>query len=159
MAWHTNMITMLRHIIDDTDSPYEYADEKLKELLCISSVFVITSIDFSVTYTVDIGAQTITPDPVDNNDTDFQVLVVLKAACTLVSNEYKGASSKAISVRDGPGAIDARGVAEGKKNIMDSLCNKYNDAILAYKTGNGLCGHGIVGPYDIYGETYLRSYR
>jgi len=107
-------------------------------------------INFANTYTVDVGAQTISPDPVTStSEIAFQVLVSRKAALMVYAGEYRGASNRAINFKDGPSTIDSRGVAEAKKSLLGDAQLGYDKARVAYLTGDGMRGKGIVTPFNI----------
>jgi hypothetical protein len=156
MAWDTDMIVMLRAMIGDDTEPYTFCDNKLTDLLITAAVCVATSVDFNYTYVVDVSARTITPDPTDYNDFDFQCLVTLKAACILAKGQQRvTAAYGGVSIKDGPSSINMDGSGKLSQEYAKDACQAYQDALLAYKTGNGLSGKAIVGPYDL--GVYSRS--
>lgn len=146
-TWHRPATVMLRSIIGDDVRTYTYSDERIEEILVTAASQLVMSADFNVAYTVNLSKQTISPDPAGDND--FLVLLCLKSACLIGKAEYRNATSQAISIKDGPSTIDAKGVPTAKKDWANDICQKYQDALISYKTGNGLSGAGIVGPYDI----------
>lgn len=156
MAWDTDMIVMLRSVLGDYTEPYTFCDNTLIDLLITAAVSVVTSVDFDRTYTVDVSDRSITPDPTASNDQSFQVLVVLKAACILAKGQQRlKAEYGGVSIKDGPSSINMAGPGKLSKEYADDACKAYQDALLAYKTGNGLSGKAIVGPYDL--GVYSRS--
>ena len=116
-----------------------------------------TEVSFTTTYTVSIAGPTISPDPVSLVDNGFINLVVLKAACILVTSEYRTASAKGLSVKDGPSSIDGRQVATSKGALAGDMCKKYEDAKKAYQAGDRSAGQAIVGPYNIGYSDYIRG--
>ena len=148
MAWTTDMVTILRYIIDDVDSTQTYADSRLETLIVTAAQLTKEDVTFSKTYTLNIASATISPDPTDDTrDDGFINLVCLKAACLLAGAEFKTEASKGIMVRDGSASIDTRGVSQSKKDWRDHICENYAKAERDFKTGNSKVGEAIVGPY------------
>lgn len=142
---------MLRSIIGDLDRS-KFSDERLKQVISVGAYNVINDADFATSYTVNVGSVTISPDPVDTNDTDFTVLTLYKSACILVGSEVKTESANAISIKDGPSAIDLRGVSDSLSDMYKDLCNKYDTMLQKYLytkgSGGTAPGAAILGPYS-----------
>lgn len=148
MAWQSEMVRMLRHIINDLDET-SYTDDRLRELILVSSQIIQGEIDFSQTYTIDVDAFTLTPDPTENTkDIAFISLVVLKSACILLNAEAKTAAGQAIAIRDGSSSISLAGAYQGKKEVAKTICEQYRQALWDYKAGSSPAGRIIVGPYN-----------
>jgi hypothetical protein len=144
------MVPLLRDLIGDDVSAFDYSDDRLRDVLVHAGVSVIMEVDFANTYTINVNRQDISPDPVTGTaEIAFQVLVTRKAAYIMLRGEYRRASDKALSVRDGPSSIDGRGIADHKKNLMSAAFSEYDKARIAYLTGNGMHGTGIVTPYNM----------
>ena len=158
-GWQPEMITLLRYVINDVDaSTQEFTDDRLGNLLISAAHLTISKIDFDRDYSVNIPASGITPDPTTGSrDNSFINLVVLKAACILAQGEYRLASNKGISLKDGPSSFDARGLIGAKKDIMESACENYQKAEYEFRLGNSNVGEAIIGPHrnSIYGGTSL----
>tara|TARA_Y100001936_G_scaffold164608_1_gene160726 strand:+ start:234 stop:749 length:516 start_codon:yes stop_codon:yes gene_type:complete len=147
MAWTTDLLLFVRTLIGDLDSS-KYTDARLEQIIVVGAYNVNDATDFDYTYTVDIAAKTISPDPVDNKDTDFTVLTAYKSACIIVGSEVKTEAANSLSLRDGPSAIDLRGVATTLNALYKDLCQKYEELLDAYKAGNRIYGQAILGPYS-----------
>lgn len=147
MSWKLDLVLMLRSIIGDLDS-VKFTDERLKQILVIGAFNVSNDADFSNEYTIDIGSVSISPDPIEINDSDFAILTVYKSACILVGSEVKTEAANSISIKDGPSAIDLRGVTQSLIVLYNDLCKKYNEMLTAYQYNNTLVGQAILGPYS-----------
>ena len=148
MAWQTEMTTLLRYVINDSDSPQEFTDVRLQKLIASSAQLTLGVVDFTNSYTIDISATGITPDPtVGTRDNGFINLVILKAACLLSSGDYRKSSNKGLIIRDGPSSIDARALVESKRELMESLCKDYAAAELEFRLGNSNAGEAVLGPH------------
>jgi hypothetical protein len=148
MAWTTDMVMIVRGLINDMVSPYSYSDERLEQLICVGAVLTMQDVDFDTSYTVDLSAFTITPDPSVADDADFEALVSLKTACIIAMGEHKDAAKTAISVKDGPAFVDTKERAKHLEAIADDACSAYEKAKINYQIGDGSLGRAIVGPYN-----------
>ena len=148
-GWKYEMTTLLRYVINDTDTTQrQFTDERLCNLLVASAHMTLGVVDFPRNYIIDVPTSGISPDPTSGSkDSSFINLVVLKAACLLAGGEYRTASNKGIVIKDGPSSVDARGVVEAKKTIMDFACSKYESAELEFRLGNSNAGEAIIGPH------------
>ena len=150
MAWNIDMVLMLRSIIGDLDKT-KFTNERLKQILVIGAYNVYNDASFSTEYTIDVGSVTISPDPISETDSDFVTLTVYRSACILVGSEVKTESANAISIKDGPSAIDLRGVSGSLNVLYKDLCQKYEDMLSTYryeKSDGGVpAGTAILSPY------------
>lgn len=152
MSWKVDLVLMLRSLIGDLDSS-KYTDERLKQVLVVGAYNVITDAEFSNNYTVSVGGVSITPDPISSNDTDFTTLTLYKSACILLGSEVKTESANAISIKDGPSAIDLRGVSQSLNVMYKDLCQKYESLLTTYQYAKGdgsgtPAGTAVLGPYS-----------
>ena len=147
MSWKTDLVLMVRSIIGDLDKS-KFTDERLKQILVVGAYNVVNDADFTNTYTVNVAEVSISPDPISEKDVDFNVLTVYKSACILIGSEVKTESANAISIKDGPSAIDLRGVANSLHVLYKDLCQRYDELLKAYQYNNTLVGQAILGPYS-----------
>ena len=145
MSWKDTMVPIVRGLIFDLTPPYTYCDTRLEELIAISAVMAIQEVDFGTSYTVDISAITIVPDPA--SDDDFVALVCLKTACLISHGEHRSAAKTAISVKDGPAYVDTKDRAKHLGDLAEDACTAYSRAKINYQIGDGSLGRAIVGPY------------
>ena len=147
MPWKIDLVVMLRSLIGDLDSE-KFTDERLKQVLSIGAFNVLNDADFSNTYVVDVASVSITPDPIVENDKDFSVLTVYKSACILLGSEVKTQAGNSIMIKDGPSAIDLRGVTQNLNLMYKDFCAKYDSLLKTYQYNNTLVGQAILGPYS-----------
>ena len=147
MAWTTDLVLFVRTLIGDLDSS-KYADSRLEQIIAVAAYKVYDQADFNYTYVVDIATKEITPDPVDNKDTDFTVLTAYQAACIILGSEVKTESANSLSLRDGPSAIDLRGVSTALNSLYQDLSTKFEELMHTYKTTNSIHGQAVLGPYS-----------
>ena len=147
MPWKIDLVLMLRSIIGDLDKA-KFTDERIKQILVVGAYNVLNDADFSETYTVNVAEISISPDPITQSDTDFSTLTVYKSACILLGSEVKTEAANAISIKDGPSAIDLRGVTANLTNLYNDLCAKYDALLKTYQYNNPLVAQAILGPYS-----------
>lgn len=150
MAWNIDMVLMLRSIIGDLDKT-KFTNERLKQILVIGAYNVYNDAEFGTSYSIDVGQVSISPDPISQSDSDFVTLTVYKSACILVGSEVKTESANAISIKDGPSAIDLRGVSGSLNVLYKDLCQKYEDMLKTYRYEKGdggvAGGTAVLSPY------------
>jgi hypothetical protein len=146
MHWQNHTLKMVRYLINDVDSEnYKYSDERINSTVAVASQLVVLELDFKFSYEVDLDEETITPNPI--YDTPFINLVVLKTACIIIGGEVKTEAANSISIKDGPSAIDLRGVSSTLLALYKDLSTKYDNLALNYGF-SGQSGQSILGPYS-----------
>lgn len=161
MAWDSDITIMVRYLIGDVDSDnYTYSDARIKTTILVASQLLLSSVNFSQPYVVSLSSETLSPDPTSSaiQDNDFLALASLKTACVIIGSEVKSESGNAISIKDGPSAIDLRGVSSTLMTLYKDLCQKYESLMIDYQAGNSLAGHAILGPYSPGSDFVKRSY-
>lgn len=161
MSWQGQISTMVRHLISDVDSTnYKYSTSRLETSILVAAQLLTTETDLSQTYTINVESCSLSPDPTDadTKDDDFIALVSLKCACIILGGEVRAESGNAISIKDGPSAIDLRGVSSTLTNLYKDLCQKYEQMLIDYRAGSSLAGHAILGPYSPGSDFVKRSY-
>ena len=160
MAWQNEMTVIVRHLVNDLNSSdYTFTDDRLEEAILVSAQLSALEIGFENSYTIDVDSLTLTPDPTDssNKDDSFINLVSLKTSQMLLSSELKTHSLNAISLRDGPSALDLRGIVTGLKILFDDINRRYEEAKTQYKL-DGVVGEAILGPYSPGSDAVARTH-
>jgi hypothetical protein len=144
--WEISMVLMVRSLIGDLDSA-KYTDSRIKQLLVVGAYNVENDADFSINYTIDVAGVSISPDPVSINDKEFVALTVYKTASIILGSEVKSESANAISIKDGPSAMDLRGVSAKLMDLYDRITQQYEQMLEHYQYNNSI-GEAILGPYS-----------
>jgi len=150
MSWQGQMGTIVRHLVNDLDSSsYKYSDDRVETSILVASQLMIMNVDFNNIYEVNVESCRLSPDPTDSatKDNAFITLSCLRAACIIIGSEIRSESGNAISIKDGPSAIDLRGVTQTLTILYKDLCEKYEHLLLEYRAGSSVAGHAILGPY------------
>lgn len=161
MSWRSQIPLMVRHLINDLEpSNYKYSDDRIETSILVSAQMLTIETDFTNSYSIDIANGQLSPDPTDNSikDNAFINLTALKTACIIVGSELKTEASNAISIKDGPSAIDLRGVASTLSVLYKDLSDKYAKLLLDYRAGGSIVGHAILGPYSPASDYVVRTH-
>jgi hypothetical protein len=161
MAWQTEMVLVLRHIIDDLDPDnYTFSDNRLEETILASTYLLQIEIEFLNAYQVDVDSGLIYPDPTLSNpkDDDFIALCCIQAGIVLYRSILKTYSLKGVSIRDGASSIDLTSIVGNLKTVYQDLVEKFDHMKLMYQTGKYGFGKSILGPYSPGSDTANRGY-
>jgi len=151
MSWQGQMGTIVRYLIDDVDpDKYTYSDHRIETTILVAGQLTQMNVDFIQSYNINVENCTLSPDPTDyqNEDKAFITLICLRAACIIIGSAIRSESGNAISIKDGPSAIDLRGVTQTLAILYKDLCEKYEQQLLEYRAGNSVGGQSILGPYS-----------
>lgn len=150
MSWQGQISTMVRHIVNDVNSAsYTYSVKRLETTILVAAQLVSLDLDFDNSYVINVEQCSLSPDPTDDpKDNSFINLTALKTACIIIGSEVRSEASNAISIKDGPSAIDLRGVATTLNVLYKDLCGKYDQLVYDYVAGGSLAGQAILGPYS-----------
>ena len=160
MSWQGEMSTIVRYVVDDVDSTkYQFEDKRIETTILVAAQLTSLQVDFPYTYTINVEQCSLSPDPTDaaTKDNVFINLVCLKAACIMIGGQVRSESKNSISIKDGPSAIDLRGVASTLVVLYKDLCEKYDKTLLDYRAGNSVAGQAILGPYSPGGDLVSRQ--
>lgn len=161
MSWQGQIGTIVRHLVDDLNpSNYKYSDMRIETSILVAAQLSVMNVDFANTYSINVESCTLSPDPTDaeTKDDAFITLVSLRTACIIIGSEIRSESGNAISIKDGPSAIDLRGVSQTLTVLYKDLCEKYDKLLLEYRAGNSVAGHAILGPYAPGSDLISRNY-
>ena len=150
MSWQTEIGTIVRHLVDDTDfSSPTYPDNRIETTILVASQLIQTELNFENTYSINVESCSLSPDPtlLADKDDGFINLTALKAACIILGAEYKSHGLSAVKVSDGPSSIDMSGAASHMKHLYDSLCERYEQYKLNFASVNNNVGKAILSPY------------
>lgn len=150
MAWTTEMVTLVRYLVNDTVAPYTFSDARLQTAIAVSAQLVLHDLTFNNTYIVDISVPTISPDPTSLPDNAFINLISLKTACLMDTSLFRTKAAQAgITVKTGSHSIDTKGQLEGYAKLLEvGPCAAYEQAKLEYIAGNAIPGRAIIGPFQ-----------
>lgn len=148
MNWQTDIVNLIRPLVGDLDGA-TYSDLRLLQVAIMAAYNVNSRMKFNNEYVVNLSINTVTPNPFELNDSDFNILTAYKAACIIISSEIKSQAGNSISIKDGPSAIDLTGIGRDLKVAADSICSQYEKLEFEYMV-NGSAGNGqaVLSPYS-----------
>lgn len=160
MSWQGEISTMVRHFVNDIDSTsYKYSVKRLETAILVSAQLVTFDIDLATDYTINVEQCGLSPDPTDSpKDNAFINLTALKTACIILGSEVRTEASNSISIKDGPSAIDLRGVSNTLMILYKDMCEKYDQLVYDYVAGGSLAGQAILGPYSPGSDFVARTH-
>lgn len=128
MSWDTEIVATVRYLIGDVDITQKYSDSRIKSAAIISANMVAREISLASTYTINMGSQTISPDPslTDPIDYGFLDLLSLRTAILILQGELKLYATSSMRVMDGPSSIDVAGIFLNTKKLIDDYNLTYS---------------------------------
>lgn len=153
--WQDVIIQLTRLILQDVSTTPDYDDGRLEDVAIGAAHLVLSEISFNYSYSINIVAGTITPDPVDNNDISFINMVAYKSALMVLNSELKTSASKGLLVKDGPSIVDTRQFFTAQKSRYELMAKEYDKVKLQIKMGDLNAGIAILGAYTTTNPPYI----
>jgi hypothetical protein len=150
MSWQTEVVPMVRILINDITAPYEYNDERIISTILVAAKYIQFDVDFDYEYVVDIINETIAPDPTEVNDQLFIVLLSLKTACLIDQSSLRTkAAIEGVRAALGPASLSVGGAASAWKMILENgPCKLYADLSEYRDVENASAISAILGPFS-----------
>jgi len=151
MAWDAEMTLMVRVLINDLDtvSP-TYSDARIQQVITVAATYVQQEANLTNSYTVDVSANTIVPDPTTpDRDDVFVGLTCLKSACILDQSTFRTkAAIDGVRTSLGSASISVGSNLSGFKTILDQgPCAMYTALLNDWNIGNASSVHAILSPF------------
>ena len=135
-TWQNTSLIMLRTMLNDAGcDTVRYTPQRLEDLLITSAYFLPLEINFKTTYVVDVELRTITPNPVDEEDGDeFINLMVLKSACMTDEGNFRTAAlAQGVSARIGPASLTTSNYGQYLGTLLnEGPCKAYSRLVEVY---------------------------
>jgi hypothetical protein len=149
MSWDSEIMMMVRTLINDLNTPYEFSDDRIKQVITVAGKYVKFDVNLSNTYTIDVVNPEISPDPTSLNDDFFISLVSLKAACIIDQGTYRTkAALEGIRTALGPANISIAGSMSGWQGIIDNgACGLYQEISHNWDIKNATAIRAILSPF------------
>ena len=129
LMWQDQVIPIVRVLLNDLTSPFEFSDRRLEQLCAVAAHLVTSELYTNFVYKVNIAAREIDPDPYISEDSAFINLMSLKAACIAdVSTYRQEAMRSGIKSRLGPAWLETVDRLPGFKTLLDKgPCALYDE--------------------------------
>jgi hypothetical protein len=149
MAWQNEMTIITRTLINDLNDPYEFSDDRIKQLLTVSAKYVQFDVNLEHSYTIDVVNNIISPDPTDDNDSIFISLTCLKAACLVDQSTLRTkAAIEGIRASLGPASLSVAGSLVGIKLLLDTgPCATYEELTSHWDVKEDTAIRAVLSPF------------
>lgn len=151
MYWETELLLIVRSLINDLADPPTYSDDRILQLITIAAQYVTIEATLNTNYAVDIINGTITPDPCDPNSRDviFSGLTAMKAACLLDYSTYRTkAAGEGLRAALGPASLTVNNRLGGYKDLINmGPCKLYEQLLLDNNIGNAAAVRAVLSPF------------
>lgn len=149
MSWSEHLISIVRVLINDLDTPYDYSDERMLQVITVAAKYVQFDVNLDYIYTIDIINPNIDPDPTSNNDEIFLSLVGLKAACIFDQGTFRTkAALEGISTALGSASLTIGGSTSGWQAIIDhGACALYDELTAHWDVRNASAVKAVLSPF------------
>lgn len=150
MSWNTEMVRIVRHLVNDLGTSPMFADSRLEETILVAAQLCQADIAFMQSYAVVVDALDLSPDPTEaTRDDAFINLVSLKTAYILADALYRCQAQKAgIRVKDGPSEIDTTSSLKGYADLVKRTREDFEQAKWEFECGNLTPGKSILSPFS-----------
>lgn len=159
MAWQDEMIITTRVLVNDLNTPYEFSDDRITQILVVAGKYVQFDVNLDHLYTIDVVNPSITPDPTLDNDSIFISLTCLKAACIVDQGTFRTkAALEGISTSLGAARLSFGGSISGYKDIIDhGACALYDELTSHWDVRNASAWAAVLSPFvnNRYDPRYL----
>lgn len=149
MAWQDDLTIIVRTLVNDLDTPYEFSDERIQQVLVVAAKFVQFDVNLDYLYTIDVVNSSIMPDPVANKDDIFVSLMALKAACIVDQGAFRTkAALEGIKTSLGSANLSISGATQGFKDIIShGACALYDELTAHWDVKNASAIAAVLSPF------------
>jgi hypothetical protein len=149
--WTNEIVRIVRFLIGDTEG-ITYTDDRLEETILVAAQLLLSTMDFSTEYSVDVDQVTLNPDPTEGTkDNLFINCLAMKAAIVVLNSESKTAAVQSWRVKDGTSSVDTTASYQSLHQLAKELSDKLDKYIFDYRAGNSLAGAAVLTPYTYDG--------
>lgn len=149
MSWQNELTMIVRTLINDLDTPYEFSDNRVQQIISVAAKYVQFDVNLDHLYNVDVVNIDINPDPTDDNDEIFISLVCLKAACIIDQGTFRTkAALEGIRTSLGSASLNIGGSMEGYKSIIQhGACGLYEELTAHWDVKNASAVKAVLSPF------------
>lgn len=150
MSWQNEMTIMVRTLINDNMTPYQFSDERIQQTILVAGKYVQFDVVLDHPYTIDVVNGTINPDPTIDGDEIFIILTSLKAACLVDQGTLRTkAAMDGVRAVLGPASLSVSGSSTGWEMILKhGPCKLYDDLIEHWDVANASAIAAVLGPFS-----------
>ncbi len=143
-------IIIVRTLVNDLGETETFDDERITTTLVVGGLIATQDYQFTTSYSFDLDASTITPDPLVSGDMVAVALFTLKAACILTLNTLQTGTKNAVLIRDGDSEIDLTKSMKGYDIIIkNGPCKTYQDLLIKHQRWQSMSrGKALATPFS-----------
>jgi len=136
-------------LINDLNTPYEYSDCRIQQILSVAAKYVQFDINLTQKYTIDVVYSNISPDPTETRDEIFTSLTCLKAACIIDQGTLRTkAALEGIRTALGSASLSIGGSLTGWQSIIDNgACALYYELTNNWDIRNATAFSAVLSPF------------
>lgn len=161
MAWQDELTIITRTLVNDLDSPPEFSDSRIQQILTVAAKYVQFDINLDYSYSIDVLTNSISPDPTTNNDSIFVSMVCLKAACIIDQGTFRTkAALEGIRTALGSASLSFGGSLTGWQAILQhGACGLYDELTSHWDVRNASAFAAVLSPFvsNKFDPRYLNS--
>jgi hypothetical protein len=149
MAWQDETIITTRVLVNDLNTPYEFSDDRITQILVVAGKYVQFDVNLDYIYDIDVVNQTITPDPTVSNDSIFISLICLKAACIIDQSTYRTkAALEGIRTALGPAQLSITGQSAAWRTMLEQgPCAAYDELTSHWDVKEATAIAAVLSPF------------
>lgn len=149
MAWQDHITIIVRTLINDLDSPYEFSDQRLQQVIAVAAKFVQFDVNLDYPYEIDVVNSSIIPDPTEKKDDIFLSLASLKAACIIDQGTFRTkAAMEGIKAALGSANLNISGTTQGFKEIINhGACALYDELTSHWDVKTASAISAVLSPF------------
>lgn len=149
MSWNIEIPIIVRTLINDMGPEYQYADDRIIQVITVAAKYVQFDVTLQHLYNVDVSTLSITPDPTDDRDEIFISLVSLKAACIIDQSSLRTrAVLEGVRASLGPASLSVGNSLDGWKTIIEKgACAMYDELTSHWDVKDASAIAAILSPF------------
>ena len=149
MSWENELTIIVRTLINDLDTPYEFSDARIQQVLLVGAKYVEFDVSLDTSYTVDLINSSMTPDPIEINDSIFVSLLCLKAACIIDQGTFRTkAAMEGIRAALGPASLSVGNSLSGWQTILEKgACGMYEELTSHWDVKDATAIAAVLSPF------------
>lgn len=150
MSWQNELTIMVRTLINDNMTPYQFSDERIQQTILVAGKYVQFDVVLDHPYVIDVVNGTINPDPTIDSDEIFIILTSLKAACLVDQGTLRTkAAMDGVRAALGPASLSVAGSSAGWEMILKhGPCKLYDDLVEHWDVANASAIAAVLGPFS-----------
>jgi hypothetical protein len=148
-TWKDELTIIVRTLVNDLGETYIYSDERVHQVIAVAGKYVQFDVVLDYEYKIDVTDVTISPDPIENNDTIFIGLICLKAACIIDQSTYRTKSAmEGVRASLGPASLSVAGQSAALRTMLElGPCAAYDELTSHWDVKEATAVRAVLSPF------------